>query len=570
MSRLVSRGGAALVWLALALSGCGSALQAEDTATQAAVKRSRELYDDHQYQAARDKAAEALKKAPDNAQALYLRGLAELSLDAPADARNDLEAAQKADPLTLFAPNKSEFETALKTAREKAPTNATPNTPPIGQEPKGLNPTAPPAKPGEPPAKPGEPPAKAGPPTSGADPLIALVQGPNRVLEDRSEASPKIIGPDQFAVLDTSARKVNLRAVIVKLLVLKAGADPQKEADRLFDAAKLDGHDLLVVATPDGKIGACNPSLAPAVIKDAIARAVAENSKESLARKLVAVIEDLGAKVVPPPPLPPTTPPPPLPVMPEPAAPPPHHGLPRWAVPALGGVGGLLVVLLLAGLLRRALALRRLARGFSLARPHLEAAADALSRLSAALFAKRDRAAEVALGAAELAFFEAVTMLDAAQVGRTADTARVERAIRLLDESTTKVGDGETALADAAERAPAPLHACWFTARPIHDRQDADLVAVRWQGEERGVLACREAGEILRRGGVPQVRAVAGPGAPRHWATAPDFDPAFDFYHDRHGRLNVAPRALAAVFFDDPAGRAFVRLDGRPDYRLEL
>jgi len=536
-----------LAWAVLALAGCGAALQAEDSQTQTLVRRSRELYGSKQYEQAEAAASDALKRAADNPQALYLRGLARVARKQYALGRDDLEMAQKADPMLLFAAgNKAEFESALRTARENTMTAL----------------DGPPAKPSTV-AKPAKPNAKPQPakPAPTGDALLDAVKRGGMVIEDRSGLTPPKLGPDQLKALRGATEAFERKRLQVKLLVTKAGLDPVKEAQRLHQAAKLGAAAVVVVATADGKIALHHPSLTPGEAADLVAKAVAANAKESLARKLVATLGLLAPKVHAPAEVPEAKPlpaPAPAPVpVPLPAGPAP------WVYGA-GALGALLVLVVVAKGIGRLRAGQRLARGFQSARPQLNAVAAGLAEVAVGLRSKRDRGAEVAQQAAELAYFDALAMMADASEGQVADTARVERAVRLLDEAQTKVAEAQASLAVAADRpSPRPGY-CFFSARLLPDARDADRVDLRRGDERFTVLASREAGEILRRGGIPTVRVVNG----RHWSQCADFVPETDFYSDRHGRATVPVTELAWTFAGDEA--VFVPAEGRPDYKVDL
>jgi len=533
-------------WGLLAMLGCGATSQAEDATVQAAVKRSRELLDAKQYPAARAKADEALKRAPDNPQALYLRGLAGVALKDWAKGRDDLEAARRSDPLLLFAPKREEYDHALKLAQDNTMT--------------ALSGVKPPAK-ASPPTASAKATSKAAPAKPG-DTLVAALRARKAVFEDRSERAEAVLGPDQLKALGMAATTLAGRGLTLKVVVLKAGADAPAEARRLAEAAGLTGADLLLVASADGKLGAAHPTLAPDEIQAAVAEVVKANPQASLAGKLLATASVLGKQakaptaIPEPKPLPPTAVPPTAPT-PEP--------LP-WPLIGGGAAGGVALVLVVLAV-RRMLRRRRLALGFASARPAAEAVAALLAGVAGELLRKRDRGAEVALEAAELAWFEAQRMLAAAVESDVGDIARVERAVRLLDEARAKLAEAQASLANAPERpGQAPLY-CFFTARPLRDRHEADLVAIRRGELERKVLAARQVGETIRRGALPDVRVADLGGTLVHWARAAEFDPLRDFYRDGP-RVSVAQ--LAEPFFADPSGRAFVETDERPDYRVNL
>ncbi|MBI5833211.1 MAG: hypothetical protein HZB16_13020 [Armatimonadetes bacterium] len=534
----------------LALAGCGAALQAEDSQTQDLVRRARESYGAKQYEQAETAAGEALKRAADNPQALYLRGLARVARKQYALGRDDLEAAQKADPMLLFTSgNKAEFENALRIARENTMTALDGAKPSPGKSDKPASPTA---------AKPA--PAKL---VATGDPMLDAVKRAGTVLQDLSGSEPTKLGPDQLKVLRDAVQPFERKQVAVKLLVAKAGVDPVKEAQRLHLAATQGPATVVVVASADGKIGLYHPAVTASEANDLVAKATAENSKESLARKLVATLGLLAPKVQAPPavpeakPLPPTAPVGPTAPMPVPAGPAP------WMY-GVAGLGAVLALVVLAKLIGRLRAGQRLARGFQAARPQLDAVAQGLGAVATGLRAKRDRGAEVAQQAAELAYFDALAMMAQASEGEVADTARVERAVRLLDEAQAKVAEAQASLASAADRpSPRPGY-CFFTARLLPDARDADRVDLRRGDVRLTVLASREAGEVLRRGGVPTVRVVNG----RHWSQCAEFVPETDFYSDRCGRAFVPVTELAWTFTGEEP--LFVPSEGRPDYKIDL
>lgn len=549
------------LWWALALIGCGATSQANDTPAQTAVRRSRELLSAKDYANARDKASEALKANADNAQALYLRALAENGLKEYGKARDDLAAAKKSDPLLLFAPNKGEYEQALKLATDNTMVALTQDAGKGKSQPGTPAPPSAPAKPGAPtpaaaaPAKPGAAPA--------APTLEQALARPGAVFEDRSDA--KILGPDQLKALGAAANTVLQRGLAFKAAVVKPVPDANAEARRLVEAAHLGADVLLVVATTDGKLGSWHQSLGADEIKAELAK-VAEDKEASLPRKLINAGVALSRKAKVAPVLPPAVNPPAVPV-PTPVAP--VKPFP-WR-PVGEGVGGLVALLVLvkvAGRVRRA---RRLASAFATARPHVEAVGALLAEVAGGLLAKRERSAEVALEAAELAWFEALTMLSAAAEHDVTDLARVERAVRLFDEAQAKLTSARAALAGAPERTRAEAGYCWFSARPLRDRHEADLVQVTRGGEQRLVLASRQTGEVLRRGGVPPVRVVDQGGTLVHWSRAAGFEPLTDFYRDdRFPRTTCAPAQLAQPLFDDARWPVWVEANERPDYRLSL
>jgi hypothetical protein len=116
------------------------------------------------------------------------------------------------------------------------------------------------------------------------------------------------------------------------------------------------------------------------------------------------------------------------------------------------------------------------------------------------------------------------------------------------------------------------LWGCYFCSKPLPDREEGDVIALRMAGESRHALICRGCSRRYRQKNVPPVRVVRSGGRVRHWATVADYDPFYDYYHDdRHGR-DTQPLAELEELFITPAGPAnvFVEGGGRPDYVLRV
>lgn len=552
-------------WLLLALFGCGAGLQAEDAETVALVQRARELYDGGQTAAAREKIELAVRRSPDNPQALYLRGLCQLRLKEFAKAREDLAKARQIDPLTMFAPSREEFETAWRTARENAPSGETGEltTPAATDKAKPEASTTTPPKPR---------------PVS-QEPAVQALAAEGAVVADLS--GQELLTSAQRLSLDKATANLARRNVRLKLIVLPAGTDARAEAARLYQEAGLEPDTLLVVGVPPDKVAAYTAALTPEEIKPAVNDALQTAAPDaSLARRMILVATGLGPRLqplpevpetIPPPPLeaPDTAPvpePPPLPTEPEP----PTGGLSRPLLLAYGGGGLLLGALLWMGL-ARLLARRRLGLGFGRARPQVEAIAGRLGQVMEALLRKTDRRAEAAHNAAELAYFEALAMMAEATEDDTGDIARVERALRLLDEAGARLTEAEARLSEAADRPAGPIYHCYFTGRPLLNRWDGDLVALKRGDRERLVMVARAVGDRIRRGEVPPVRAVRTPRGLVHWSRAEGYTATRDLYLDRvAGQVLVSPRELAEPLFEETEPRVFPPLSDRPDYRLDL
>ena len=450
--------------------------------------------------------------------------------------------------LLFTAGNKAEFENALRTARENTMTALDGVAKPAEKPNAAKPPKAQPAQPGK--------------PTPTTDPLLDAVKRGGTVVQDCSGATPPKFGPEQIKALREAAKLFERKQLMVKVLLTKAGIDPAKEAQRLHKAAGQGPATVVVVVTVDGKIGLYHPAITAGEAADLVAKALAANTKESLARKTIATLGLLAPKVQAPPAVPEAKPLPPMAKPPQPAP-----ALPSGPAPwvyAAGGLGGLLALVVLAKLVGRMRAGQRLARGFQAARPQLDAVAQGLAQVVTGLRTKRDRGVDVALAAAELAYFDALAMMAEASEGEIADTARVERAVRLLDDAQAKVGEALAGLANAAERTAPRIGYCFFTARLLPDTRDADRVDLRRGDVRYTVLASRESGEVLRRGGVPTVRVVKG----RHWSQCAEFEPETDFYSDRHGRDFVPVTELAWSFSGEEP--LFVPSEGRPDYKIDL
>lgn len=575
------RAGTLALWLLLPLLGCGSTLQAEDATTVAIVQRARELYDQGDFAAAKEKASLAVNRSPDNPQARYVRGLANLKLSEFALAREDFERAQQIDPLAMFATSKQEFDTALQTAIE--------NT----AEALGGNLTTPPVpapEDGQPAEKPGEKPADklgAQPKPAPTDPAAKAIAAAGAVMEDVSGKG--ILGDPQKRSMNKIVQSLGERGLTVKFLVIAPGPQAEAEAQRLAAAAGLGSRDLLILAQPPDIVVGYTAILTPDAIRAEIAEALADAGEASLARRMILAANAVGMRLQVPPEPPPAegeapavTPPAPPPVTPDHAAqdavsPVP---LPPRPAPNLGGVplqtivaaaGGVVVLALIWAFLAKVLRRRRLGKGFALASPHLLAVADRLAAVAQRLLAKPDRQAAAALAAAELAYFDAVAMMAAADDEDTGDIARVERAERLLAEADTKLAEAEAKLPDEAAPADSAAFYCWFTARPLQGRWDGDLVQLKQGEQTRLVLASRDTGAAIRRGETPRVRAVSQDGKLVHWATVAEFEPLRDYYRtDRFGWHQAPPQELGIELAGDPPRPLYVELNERPDFTVTL
>ena len=575
------RAGSLLVWLLLPLLGCGSTIQAEDATTVAVVQRARALYDQGEYQAAKDKASLAVNRSPDNPQARYVRALANLKLEDYALAREDLERAQQIDPLAMFAATKQEFDTALQTAIENTAQalNTDLTTPPL---PKPADAASSPSPAETDPAKP-----KPAPTEPGAKAIAAA----GTVMEDLSGKG--ILGEPQKRSMIKVVRTLEQRGLTVKFLVIAPGPDPETEAQRLASQAGLGSHDLLILAQPPDKVVGYTATLTPDAIRGEIAEALASAGDASLARKMILAANAVGSRLQLPPdvegPKPPTPKPADSttgPLLPDHATPSPSPEAtspvpvppspqPVPARPSPQLIGLAVGVIFLAGLVwttaAKILARRRLGQGFAAASPHLVAVAEGLARVGRRLLTRSDRQAAASHAAAELAYFEAVAMMSAADDEDTGDIARVERAERLLEEADAKLAEADERMPDEVTAAESAPNYCWFTARPLTGRWDGDLVKLTCGDQERLVLASREVGTAIRRGETPTVRAVELDGQPVHWAVAPGFEPLEDYYRtDRFGWVKVLPGALREVLVESPGYPIYVEFDERPDFNVSL
>ncbi|MBI2301299.1 MAG: hypothetical protein HYU66_20515 [Armatimonadetes bacterium] len=536
-----------LCWAALPLFGCGGVLQAEDSPIATALREARRLYDARSYAAARDKAAEVIAKAPDNGKARYLRGLAEAALNDYAHAREDLEAARRTDPLLTFAKDQAEFNRALQTARgQTMEALADPKLAvPPNDQPADL------AKPGQ-----SRPALRRPSPAALKDPVVRAIAGPGPVVEDLS--GKRLFPPTELSRLKRSMQSLKYKGFTLKIVAVPAKPEPQQEAKRLFEVAALDDTTLLIVAMPGAKLGAYTPTLPPNALAAEL-KAAAKAPGVTLTKRVELAMAGFSRRLSLPPPLPPPPAPaaPAAPVTPVAPPPPPPPSQTPWPYAA----GGVVVVLVLWRVAALLAAKKRLTTGFRAAEPQLSVLADRLTVTCRALQRKTSRAARSGFDAAELAFREARGMMASAAEGETRDIGRVERAVRLLREAGTRLDEADAALAEAPERDGAGLY-CYFTARPIADRHEGELVMLKHGGEERRVLACAAVGEVLRRGGRPNVRIVDG----RHWAAVDGFDPAYGLFH---GDAETAELAELAEPFFDARSAVFVGGDERPDYTLE-
>jgi len=569
------RAGTLLAWLLLPLLGCGSTLQAEDATTVSIVQRARELYDQGEFAAAKEKANLAVNRSPDNPQARYVRALANLKLNEFALAREDLERAQQIDPLAMFAASKPEFDKAMQTAIEntaQALDGGPITTPPPPGEKAEKTPDQPSDKPDDKP-KP-EP----------TDPVAKALAAAGAVMEDRSGKG--VLGDPQKRSMNKIVQTLQQRGLTVKFLVIAPGTDPEAEAQRLAAAAGLGSRDLLIVAQPPDKVVGYTATLTPDAIRAEIAEALADAGDASLARRMILAANAVGSRLQVPPDAPPaegqTEPvpaPTPEPLRPDragahatspvPLPPPPASGPPMQLV--AGVAGGIVALLLVWSVLAKVLRKRRLGQGFAMASPHLREVADRLAAVSRRLLAKYDRQASASLAAAELAYFDAVAMMSAADEEDTGDIARVERAERLLAEADTKLGEAEQRLPDDAAEAEAAACYCWFTGKPLGGRWDGDLVKLTQGDDSRLVLAARTVGAAIRRGETPQVRAVARDGLLLHWADVAGFEPLVDFYRtDRFGWHHATPGELRLDLSSEPQRPLYVEIDERPDFTVAL
>jgi len=255
------------------------------------------------------------------------------------------------------------------------------------------------------------------------------------------------------------------------------------------------------------------------------------------------------------------------PPSPPPAAPQP----PRWPYGWIGGgvAGGLAVLWAIHTLLRRARDKGHLALHHSASQEFYRQVADGLTRARRSLQARPNPTAEARVEAAELAFFEALEMLAQADREDTSDLPRVRRARALLEKAQEEL---QALSSWGLEEAEAPAAwGCYFCSKPLSDREEGDLLALQKGGETRQVLICRGCSRRCRQKNVPPVRVVPGPNGFQHWATAPDYDPCYDFYHDdRYGR-ETRPLSELPEPFITPAAAARVFVEGgRPDHILRL
>lgn len=232
--------------------------------------------------------------------------------------------------------------------------------------------------------------------------------------------------------------------------------------------------------------------------------------------------------------------------------------------------GGLAVLWGIHALLRRARDKSHLALHHSASQEFYRQVADGLTRARRSLQARPHPAAEARVEAAELAFFEALEMLAQADQEDTADLPRVRRARTLLEKAQEELNALSSLGLEEAE-APAAW-GCYFCSKPLSDLEAGDLLALQKGGETRQVLICRGCSRRCRQKNVPGVRVVPGPHGPQHWATAPDYDPCYDFYHDdRYGRETRPLSELPEPFITPAAAaRVFVEGGGRPDQILRL
>jgi tetratricopeptide (TPR) repeat protein len=277
-------------------------------------------------------------------------------------------------------------------------------------------------------------------------------------------------------------------------------------------------------------------------------------------------------------PTPPTTPekavPPPAPPSPPeastaPAAPAP----PGRLYGTIGGsvAGGLVVLWLIRAIFLQVRSKGHLTTHHAASLEFYQQVADGLTRARQSLQARPNPTAAARVEAAELAFFEALDMLAAANQEDTGHLPRVRRARELLERAQEELASVQDQLTEADPNAQARW-GCYFCSKPLPDREEGDLLALRKAEESRHVLICRGCSRRYRQKNVPPVRVVRSGGRVRHWATVADYDLFYDYYHDdRHGR-HTQPLAELEELFITPAGptRVFVEGGGRPDYVLRV
>lgn len=548
---------ALLAWVMLALFGCGAGLQADDAQTAAIVTRARELYDAGDFAAARDKAELAVGRSPESAAALYLRGLARLRLEDFAGAKSDLGAARQLDPLFLFTPDRAEFEAAWEEVRAELPDAPVPvDTPAAGAAPAGLEQPRELPTPAQPSTG-----AAAQPPVD-AGPEVELLQQPGNVIRDFSGAG--LLGDAETAAIERETAVLGTYGLELKFLTVESGRDLGAQAASWHRMAGLRPRTLLVLGDADGEVAAYSPLMTEEDIATAAADAKALEGA-STARRMIYLALALSKRMrfVPgevPSASSPEFPPPPGFEQPKP----PERPKPVSALWYLAG--GLLVVAAALVVGTRVGRARRVTRTFGVARPQIDAVASTLAELAGRLSRHPHRAAQRELEAAELAYFEALDMLRAADAGKAGDLGRVERAVRLLSEAAAKVDRAAQQAAESTAEADGPFAWCYFTGRPLFERWDGDLVKLRHDGQERLVMASRQLEGVLRRGERPAVRTVGG----RHWAVVEEFEPLTDFYSLRHGDETTAPGQLAEPLPAAPRWPLYLDLDDRPDYTLDL
>ncbi len=268
------------VWLSLALIGCGGTIQAEDAQTLALVTRARELYDAGKSGEARAKAELALKRSPQNPQALYLRGLAELKAKDYAAAREDLEKAKGIDPLLVFAKSRDEFQRAWKEARD--------NT----MEALGEGAVETPALPAadQAAAKPAEP-TKPDPKQS-SDPVVRALAADGAVVVDLSGAG--LLAEPEIKAMKRAAEGLAAKRIVLKMATVKLAGDLEPEARRLVESAQLGDDALLVLGGPGGKVAAYTATVEPDVLRADVAEALATHAKASLARRMIEAAKGIA------------------------------------------------------------------------------------------------------------------------------------------------------------------------------------------------------------------------------------------------------------------------------------
>ena len=264
--------------------------------------------------------------------------------------------------------------------------------------------------------------------------------------------------------------------------------------------------------------------------------------------------------------VPPTPPPPParFPFLPQ---------LPPWPYGLIGGgaAGGLAILWLLRTVFLYARSKSSLQADHAVAQDSFLQVADALTRARQALHIRSNPTVSARVDAVELTFFEALDMLSSANQADTYDLPRVRRARELMEKAQVEI----VALQDqftAADTQAQARWGCFFCSKPLADPEEGDLLALRKAEETRHALICQGCSRRYRQKNIPPVRVVHQAGGEQHWATVPEYEPFYDFYHrERFGDTTQSLAELEELFFI-PRGSAqvFVEGPGRPDYVLRV